>query len=139
MNITDLPKDRIARALSSEIASTAIRLDFVAQIYFTEDVASGAGTPAATEYVQTLVHTSEFFRILESGMPESLARALAQNFFLASMHSTGISHSSFCAPTILKALLPECSGGKTRCRAIYCRFLVFKLLLNSLTDPLKMS
>ncbi len=81
MNITDLPKDRIARALSSEIASTAIRLDFVAQIYFTEDVASGAGTPAATEYVQTLVHTSEFFRILESGMPESLARALAQNFF----------------------------------------------------------
>lgn len=81
IDITGLSKDRVARAVSSEIASVDLRLDFIEQIYFAKDVAGSSEALAPEEKVQILVSASELFNTLESGMPESLARALAPDFF----------------------------------------------------------
>lgn len=80
IDITDLSKDRIIRIVSAETASAKLRLDFIEQIYFVKNI-GGAIDTASGEPVQTLVRASEFFTDVESGIPESLARALAQNFF----------------------------------------------------------
>lgn len=86
VDITDLTKDRIARAIAGEIISTDIRLDSIKQIYLVRDATETGSSPPARGAVQTLVRTSDFWLSLESGMPEALARALSQDFFIG-VHS----------------------------------------------------
>jgi len=82
IDITGLTRDRIARAISGEINSVNIRLDTIEQIYLVRDVTNAADSSLTPPSIQALVQTSEFWNALESGMPEALLRALAQDFFI---------------------------------------------------------
>ncbi len=83
VDMTDLSKERIARRVSAEIASVNVRLDFIEQFYFVKDaeVSSDSSLSSSGEKIKTLVGAPQFFAALESGMPDSLARALSLDFF----------------------------------------------------------
>jgi len=75
IDVTDMTGEEAARAIRTMVSGATARLDFIEQIYLTKKVSTDTGVAD-----QTLT-TGEFFTLVASDIPDSLARSLSPEFF----------------------------------------------------------
>jgi len=84
INITKKNKDEIVKAISEEIRTLDIRLDFIEHIYPTKEIAQPE--KLGEEGLMARTTAQEFFRKLEFKMPDTLLRSLGEKFMIG-IHS----------------------------------------------------